>query len=105
MNCHSGFEVKDEPEYVFALNPDNPRLGLFVPFYVHFLEQWSDARHPRYDFDTRELVYCDEHGREIRRARFAGGKVDTPALLQPQGAPAAAGPRARHETRELENSL
>jgi hypothetical protein len=69
--CHSGFEVKDQPEYVFALNPDHPRLGLFVPFYVHFLEQWSDARHPRYDFESRELVHCDEHGREVRRVRFA----------------------------------
>jgi len=72
--CHSGFEVKGEPEYVFALNPDNPRLGLFVPFYMYFLEQWNDARHARYDFDTRELVYCDERGREVRRARFAGGQ-------------------------------
>ena len=69
--CHSGFEVKDQPEYVFALNPDNPRLGLFVPFYVHFLEQWSDARHARYDFENRELVYSDERGREVRRTRFA----------------------------------
>jgi hypothetical protein len=81
--CQRGFEVKDQPEYVFALNPDNPRLGLFVPFYVHFLEQWNDARHPRFDFDTRELVYSDPQGRETRRARFAGGRADTPALLQP----------------------
>lgn len=81
--CQRGFEVKDQPEYVFALNPDNPRLGLFVPFYVHFLEQWNDARHPRFDFDTRELVYSDAHGREARRTRFASGRADTPALLQP----------------------
>lgn len=30
--CHDGYEVKDQPEYVFALNRDRPRLGLFVPF-------------------------------------------------------------------------
>lgn len=93
--CHSGFEVKGEPEYVFALNPDNPRRGLFVPFYMYFLEQWGDARHPRYDFDTRELVYCDDHGREIRRTRFVGGRAHTPALLHPQAAPPTA-PTAAH---------
>jgi hypothetical protein len=103
--CHGGLEVKDEPEYVFALNPDNPRLGLFVPFYVHFLEQWNDVRHPRYDFDTRELVYCDERGRETRRARFASGRADTPALLQPIAAPAPNGSRARDDIREVETSV
>ena len=96
--------MKDQPEYVFALNPDNPRLGLFVPFYVHFLEQWSDARHPRYDFENRELVYSDERGREVRRARFAIGKAGAPALLQPQAAAAMAVAKVRHETRELETS-
>jgi len=33
----------------------------------YILYQWSDVRHPRYDFDTRELVYSDAHGRELRR--------------------------------------
>ena len=89
--CHSGFEVKDQPEYVFVLNRNNPRLGLFVPFYIHFLEHWNDARHPRFDFDTRELVYCDDRGREIRRTRFSGrAMASTAALLQPRGTPAAA---------------
>jgi len=82
--CHSGFEVKGEPEYVFALNRHNPRLGLFVPFYMYFLEQWDDTRHPRYDFDSRELVYCDERGRELRRVRFAGGRASVAALLEPR---------------------
>lgn len=68
--CHSGFEVKHEPEYVFASNPENPRQGLFVPFYMYFLERWSDPRHPEFDFDTRELVYRDEDGREVRRAKL-----------------------------------
>ncbi len=85
--CHSGFEVKGEPEYVFALNTENPRLGLFVPFYMYFLDQWSDTRHPRYDFDTSELVHSDEHGREVRRTPFIGGVAQTPALLHAQPVP------------------
>ena len=80
--CHTGFAVKDQPEYVFALNRDNPRLGLFVPFYIHFLDQWGEARHPRFDFDTRELVYTDENGRELRRTRFPRPADGAPALLQ-----------------------
>jgi hypothetical protein len=103
--CHSGFEVKDQPEYVFALNPDNPRLGLFVPFYVHFLEQWSDARHPRYDFDTRELVYSDTRGRELRRIPFAGARALMPALLNPQAASSTPSPGAGRESRELETNV
>ncbi|MBI4194390.1 MAG: hypothetical protein HY526_04860 [Betaproteobacteria bacterium] len=80
--CHRGFEVKNEPEYVFALNPDSPRQGFFVPFYMHFLEQWSDPRHPEYDFDTRELVYRDRLGKEVRRTAFdARDGRDHPALL------------------------
>ncbi len=94
--CHSGVEVKDQPEYMFALNPGNPRLGLFVPFYMYFLEQWSDARQPRYDFDTRELVYCDDRGREIRRARFFSRSAPSPALLHPPAGPAAAASAATH---------
>lgn len=102
--CHSGYEVKGEPEYVFAHNPGNPRLGLFVPFYMYFLEQWNDARHPRYDFDSRELVYNDDRGREIRRARYSGGKAGYPALLHPQHAPPAAARGASHDEREPETS-
>ena len=91
--CHSGFEVKGEPEYVFALNRDNPRLGLFVPFYMYFLEQWNDPRHPRYDFDARELVYSDDCGREVRRTRFAGDRAELPALLHPQAVGLAVAPK------------
>lgn len=68
--CHSGVEIKHEPEYVFALNRDNPRLGLFVPFYMYFLKRWEDPRHPEYDFETRELVYRDKVGVEIRREKL-----------------------------------
>jgi hypothetical protein len=88
--CHNGYEVKDQPEYVFALNRDYPRLGLFVPFYMHFLEQWGESRHPCFDFDTRELVYSDEKGREVRRTRFSGAEQDPQALLQTRHGTAAA---------------
>ena len=87
--CHGGFEVKGDPEYVFALNPAEPRQGLFVPFYMYFLEQWNDPRHALYDFDTRELVHCDERGREIRRTRFSGVRAEAPVLLEPRVAPPA----------------
>lgn len=68
--CHSGREVKREPEYVFALNRKQPRQGLFVPFYMHFLDQWNDFRHPEFDFDARQLVYRDADGNEIRRVDY-----------------------------------
>lgn len=70
--CHSGVEIKHEPEFIFAHNHSNPRLGLFVPFYMYFLDRWEDSRHPEYDFTTRELVYRDELGGEIRREPFCG---------------------------------
>lgn len=90
--CHSGFEVKHEPEYVFALNRDNPRQGFFVPFYMYFLEQWGDSRHPEYDFDTRELVYRDKLGKEVKRAGFGNGNGrENPVLLVPQATPAISG--------------
>lgn len=69
--CHSGFEVKEEPEYVFALQHRNPRLGFFVPFYMHFLEFWNQSCHPQYDFETGELVYRDQMGNEKRRVPLA----------------------------------
>jgi len=74
--CHSGAEIKHEPEFVFALNRATPRLGLFVPFYMYFLDRWEDPRHPEYDFDTRELVYRDERGGESRREAFGGYIAD-----------------------------
>ncbi len=68
QHCHSGFEVSQQPEYVFALDQDNPRMGFFVPFYMHFLNLWNDARHPEYDFDSNELVYRDGAGNEQKRS-------------------------------------
>jgi hypothetical protein len=68
--CHDGYELKDQPEYVFALIKDKPTQGLFSAFYVHFLNQWSDANHPEYDFSTHELVYRNGKGNEVRRLPF-----------------------------------
>lgn len=70
--CHSGCEIKREPEYIFGLNREHPRQGFFVPFFMHFLEQWNDFRHPEYDFDTGQLVYRDADGNEIKRVVFDG---------------------------------
>lgn len=67
QHCHSGFVVREQPEYVFALQHTEPRHGLFVPFYMIFLNCWNDTRHPEYDFETNELVYRDAGGRETSR--------------------------------------
>jgi len=67
QHCHSGFVVREQPEYVFALQHTEPRHGLFVPFYMIFLNYWNDPRHPEYDFDTNELVYRDAGGKETGR--------------------------------------
>jgi hypothetical protein len=75
QHCHSGFEVKNQPEYVFALQRHNPRIGLFVPFYTHFLNEWNDTSHLNYDFDTNELIYRNENGDEMRRVNFEGPSV------------------------------
>lgn len=65
--CPPELEVKRQPEYVFALHRRNPNVGFFAPFYRHFIDQWSDAANPEYDFETGEMVYRDEGGNEIRR--------------------------------------
>jgi hypothetical protein len=69
--CHDGHELKTQQEYVFALHKKNPAQGLFSAFYVYFLNQWNDPRHPEYDFATRELIYRNDKGNEVRRAPFA----------------------------------
>jgi hypothetical protein len=81
--CHDGEELKSQPEYVFALHRDKPRQGLFSAFYVHFLNQWNDARHPEYDFATRELVYRDSKGNETRRLPFPpqAARSEAPELV------------------------
>lgn len=83
QHCHSGFVVREQPEYVFALQHTEPRHGLFVPFYMIFLNHWNDSRHPEYDFDTNELVYRDaggkETGREILGVPIDGAGVPLPS--------------------------
>jgi hypothetical protein len=63
--CHDGQELKNQPEYVFALRKDKPAQGLFSAFYMHFLNQWNDPRHPEYDWNTRELIYRNDKGKEV----------------------------------------
>ena len=90
QHCHSGFAVRQQPEFVFALQHRELRHGLFVPFYMVFLNQWNDARHPEYDFDTNELVYRDASGKETGRD-VLGGPIDGAATpLSSNRAPAAA---------------
>src|SRR5262245_32210743 len=76
QHCHSGFVVREQPEYVFALQHTEPRHGLFVPFYMIFLNNWNDTRHPEYDFDSNELVYRDSGGKETGR-ELLGVPIDT----------------------------
>lgn len=80
QHCHSGFGMREQPEYVFSLQHDNPRLGLFVPFYTHFLNCWGEARHPEYDFDNDELIFRDGAGNETARAPL--GVAVKPALAE-----------------------
>lgn len=87
QHCHSGFVVREQPEYVFALQHTEPRHGLFIPFYMIFLNYWNDPRHPEYDFDTNELVYRDAGGKETGRERL-GVPIDGSSA--PPSPPAAA---------------
>jgi hypothetical protein len=68
--CHDGQELRNQPEYVFALRKDKPAQGLFSPFYVHFLNQWNEPSHPEYNFDTNELIYRNAAGNEMGRVSY-----------------------------------
>ena len=68
--CHDGHELKTQPEYVFALQHDKPAQGLFSPFYVYFLNQWNDPRHPEFNFETKELIYRNADGNEVERGVY-----------------------------------
>jgi hypothetical protein len=89
QHCHSGFVVRDQPEYVFALQHSEPRHGLFVPFYMIFLNYWNDSRHPEYDFDTNELVYRDAGGKETGREILGAPTDGANPLPSPAAAQAA----------------
>src|SRR5258705_13480734 len=94
QHCHSGFAVKEQPEFVFALQHREPRHGLFVPFYMVFLNQWNESRHPEYDFDTNELVYRDpsgkETGRDVLSAPSDGTAMPPSTFREPAAATEAA---------------
>lgn len=66
--CHDGYPIASQPDYVFALRPDEPTQGLFPPFCAYALDQWNDTRHAEYDFATGELVLRDADGAERDRA-------------------------------------
>lgn len=75
--CHDGYEIKEQPEYIFALQHDKPARGFFAPFYMYFLNQWNDPRYPEYNLDTDQLIYRNAEGNEIRRIAFCQ-KVESP---------------------------
>lgn len=68
--CHDGYEIKNQPEYVFALQQGKPTRGFFAPFYMYFLDQWNDPRHPEYNLETDELIYRNAQGNENERIAF-----------------------------------
>ncbi len=68
--CHDGYEIKNQPEYVFALQQGKPTRGFFAPFYMYFLGQWNDPRHPEYNLETDELIYRNAEGNENERIIF-----------------------------------
>ena len=78
--CHPGFMVGEQPEYVFAMQDENPRQGLFVPFYMHALERWNESSHPEYDFERNELVHRDGAGNETSRAPLGVPINGSPAM-------------------------
>src|SRR5258708_20151663 len=92
QDCHSGFAVREQPEFVFALQHREPRQGLFVPFYMVFLNRWNDTRHPEYDFDANELVYRDSSGKETGRDVLTGPIDGTAVPLPASQLPTAAQP-------------
>lgn len=85
QHCHSGLEVRQQSEYVFALQPHDPRSGFFVPFYAYVLNQWNSRSHADFDFDTQELVYRDNNGNGVRRAplRLPAQGMQATGISQP----------------------
>jgi len=68
--CHDGYPLRTQPDYVFALRPDEPTQGLFPPFCMYTLNQWNDPAHAEYDFATGELVRRTPEGEETGREAF-----------------------------------
>jgi len=68
--CHDGYPLRSQPDYVFALRPDQPTQGLFPPFCMYALNQWNDPAHAEYDFATGDLVHRTPEGAEVGRTSF-----------------------------------
>jgi hypothetical protein len=88
--CHSSYDLTREPAYVFALKPQRPREGMYVPFYAYFIDQWNDVDHPEYDFKTGELVYRDSAEAEVKRVdleRHADWKMTQRRALRAHSEP------------------
>jgi hypothetical protein len=68
QHYHAGLDIQMMPEYAFR-HDQNPG-GLYVPFYLYFLERWNCPAIPEYDFDTDELVYRDAAGHVVKRETF-----------------------------------
>lgn len=93
QHCHSGREMKDQPEYVFGLQHAEPNQGLFVPFYTFFLQKWNELDNWEYDFDRSELVQRDaKTGNESRRVslvlpgdRVTSASMEDGGVLSPAG--------------------
>jgi len=83
--CHNGVLAREQPEYVFAMNRNEPQCGLFVPFYMYFLDYWSHSAYPEFDFNHRVLVYRDEQGAEVERVVFGEARHGEKLRLKPQG--------------------
>lgn len=71
--CHRSEDDVVNAEYVFALEPNEPGQGFFVPFYTYFLEHWDNAAHDEYDFDTGEIICRDASGAELNRVPLIRG--------------------------------
>ena len=68
--CHDGYPLRTQPDYVFALRPDEPTQGLFPPFCTYTLNQWNDPANAEYDFASGELVRRTPEGVETGREAF-----------------------------------
>lgn len=84
--CHCTRDNGKFPEYVFALQPDKPSRGFFPAFYTHFLNQWNDIGHPKYAFDSDELVYRDAKSGKARRVAYPGAAAATEAAVGEEAA-------------------
>jgi hypothetical protein len=76
---HSRLNVQEMPEYMFRHSSNHS--SLFHPLYQLFLSKWRDATIPEYDFDSDELVYKDNSGKEVKRETLAA-MAENPSFLQ-----------------------